>query len=471
MDLLRFTTESYAEVERLRAWGEALGRLGLRSDTVPARRALHGSIKSRTSASGFELSVLASVAQTLELKASAADNLLIALNIDGEATLLVDGVREPVAANDIVYLSSREPASLTFASDFRAFVVRVPRAAVSARLLAQASARAGRIAGEAGIGHVFAGFLQSIAESVETLSADELRPLELALAEFLVASLAGHEREGSFNGLTSSQAAIFSRVRRIIEARLGDPDISLAQIAKEERVSPRYLQKLFETTGQSFSTHLRSRRLERCRADLVDPLYEKMSISDICFRWGFNDPAHFSRVFREQYQASPRTFRHEAGLELARHLVRRISRGLPVNAEGLLMHVQQGEPTSARRRPKSAVPAALAAPTAPGVPPPWRLRRFQGPPHPRRPLHLQSPSRRWHPRCLRQPPPPRRPTVPTRWSPSRRPARAAARSRRPPDGAAARRAITCCARPRTRSIGAISATISSRCSKSTAATR
>jgi acetamidase/formamidase/AraC-like DNA-binding protein len=346
LDLLRFTTESYPEVGRLRAWREALERLGLRSDTAhDTARSLHGTLKSQTSTGGFELTLLTSVAQTLALKTDSTDSLTIVLHMDGDATLVAHGVRERVAISDIVYASSREQACLSFASDFRAFVVRVPNMAINARLLTPFSLRAGRLPGEAGIGHVFSGFLRSIAESVETLSVNELRPLELALGEFLVASLAGHEREGSFSGLTPSQAAIFSRVCRTIEARLGDPEISLALIAKDERVSPRYLQKLFETVGQNFSTYLRSRRLERCRAELVDPRYEKVSISDICFRWGFNDSAHFSRVFREQYGASPRTFRHEASLELARHLVRRISRGLPVNAEGLLLHaqlVQQG---------------------------------------------------------------------------------------------------------------------------------
>jgi acetamidase/formamidase/AraC-like DNA-binding protein len=341
LDLLRFTTESYAEGDRLRAWGEALVRLGLRCGAPQAAaRGLHGAITSRRSASGFDLIALAAFAQTIELKADGPDSLVIVLHLDGGVTLVADGVHARVATGDIIYASSREEARLTFTSDFRAFVIRVPRSAINARLLTPFSVRAGRLPGEAGIGHVFSGFLRSMAESVETLSLDELRPLELALAEFLVASLAGHNKEGSFSGLTPSQAAIFSRVCRTIEGNLADPDLALTSIAKEERVSPRYLQKLFEAVGQNFSLYLRSRRLERCRAELVDPLYEKVSIADVCFRWGFNDPAHFSRVFREQYGASPRTFRHEAGLELARHLVRRISRGLPVNAGSLLAHAQ-----------------------------------------------------------------------------------------------------------------------------------
>ncbi len=341
MDLLRFTTESYAEVDRLRAWSEALDRLGLRCGTpLGAGRPLHGTITSRRSASGFELIALAAFAQTVEFKVDGADSLVIVLHLDGGVTLVADGVRAPIAAGDIIYASSRDEAHLAFTSDFRVFAIRVPRSAINARLLTPFSLRAGRLPGEAGIGHVFSGFLRSIAESVETLTLDELRPLELALAEFLVASLAAHDKEGSFSGLTPSQAAIFSRVCRTIESRLADPDLGLTSIAKEERVSPRYLQKLFEAVGQNFSIYLRSRRLERCRAELVNPLYEKVSIADVCFRWGFNDPAYFSRVFREQYGASPRTFRHEAGLELARHLVRRISRGLPVNAGSLIVHAQ-----------------------------------------------------------------------------------------------------------------------------------
>ncbi|HEY3598943.1 MAG TPA: acetamidase/formamidase family protein [Paraburkholderia sp.] len=351
MDLLRFTTESYPEAQRLRAWHDVLDGLGLRSGAIRSARALHGTIQSRTSIGGFDLSVLNSVAQTLELKTSAADSLLIVMAVDGDATLVANDKREPVATHDIVYLPSRERASLVFDADFCAFVVRVPREAVSARLFAPSSMRAGRIAADAGIGHVFSGFLASIAESVDTLSVSELRPLELALAEFLVASLAGHQHEASISGLTSSQAAIFSRVCRSIDARLGNSNISLTLIAKEERVSSRYLQKLFETVGQSFSAYLRLHRLERCRAELVDPLYEKMSISDICFRWGFNDPAHFSRTFREQYQMSPRAFRHEASLELARHLVRRISRGVPFNAEALLVHAQPAARAAATSAP------------------------------------------------------------------------------------------------------------------------
>jgi acetamidase/formamidase/AraC-like DNA-binding protein len=352
LDALRFTTESYSERERQDAWRKALASVGLRIAAMPATRAFHGTVESWTSPGGFQFSLLASVGQTIELGPSAAGGLMIGLVLDGLATFTAEGEHEPLSINDLVCVPALDQGAMIFASAFRVLLVRAPHDAIGGRLFAASSLRAGRIGGAAGIGRVFAACLASIGESVGSLAPDELRPIELALSELIVASLAGHQRETNAARLSPAQAAIFSRVRRNIDAQLGDSELTLARIAKEQRVSSRYLQKLFEATGQSFSAYLRSRRLDRCRAELADPVYAKMSISDICFRWGFNDLAHFSRTFREQYGTSPRAFRHEASLALARQLVRRISRGLPSRADAPV----------ANRPPRAAAISGDAAP-------------------------------------------------------------------------------------------------------------
>jgi AraC-like DNA-binding protein len=56
-------------------------------------------------------------------------------------------------------------------------------------------------------------------------------------------------------------------------------------------------------------THIRRRRLERCRAELADPLHAGERVTEIALRWGFNDMPHFSRVFRAAFGASPRDYR------------------------------------------------------------------------------------------------------------------------------------------------------------------
>jgi AraC-like DNA-binding protein len=136
-----------------------------------------------------------------------------------------------------------------------------------------------------------------------------LRPIEIALSEFVIASL----WEGAaIRSLGSARAVLFHRICQAIEAKLDDCELSLQGFADEQHASPRYIQKLFGEAGFSFSQYLRQRRLERCRADLSSRAHEALSISEICFRWGFNDAAHFSRSFHTQYGITPRGFRRTA---------------------------------------------------------------------------------------------------------------------------------------------------------------
>ena len=82
-------------------------------------------------------------------------------------------------------------------------------------------------------------------------------------------------------------------------------------VAVQNHVSQRYIQKLFESSGTSFVNYVRARRLERCRFELGHPEYRHLSVSDICFRWGFNDAGHFSRVFRSEFDITPREYRRK----------------------------------------------------------------------------------------------------------------------------------------------------------------
>jgi len=77
---------------------------------------------------------------------------------------------------------------------------------------------------------------------------------------------------------------------------------------------PYYVQKLLHNVGQGFAGYVRDCRLERCRADLADRCLGSLSITEICFRWGFNDAAHFSRSFRARYGLAPKDFRKASGV-------------------------------------------------------------------------------------------------------------------------------------------------------------
>jgi AraC-like DNA-binding protein len=78
-----------------------------------------------------------------------------------------------------------------------------------------------------------------------------------------------------------------------------------------EGLSTRYVQKLFKGTGSTFGEYIKARRLERCRTDLSNRALAHFSIAELCYRWGFNDAANFSRAFTARFGLSPKAYRAE----------------------------------------------------------------------------------------------------------------------------------------------------------------
>jgi transcriptional regulator GlxA family with amidase domain len=95
-----------------------------------------------------------------------------------------------------------------------------------------------------------------------------------------------------------------------VRAHLSDPALDPDAIARAHAISVRALHALFEDTGESVSGLVRRERLARCYEDLALP--SGGSVTEIAFRWGFRDAAHFSRVFKREFELTPSEVRHAA---------------------------------------------------------------------------------------------------------------------------------------------------------------
>lgn len=111
-----------------------------------------------------------------------------------------------------------------------------------------------------------------------------------------------------FRGVPSHDE-VLSWVRSYIEQHLGDPTLSIEQIARAHYMSERSLQRLFQLHGTTVTRFIRETRLERCREQLCDPAWAREPIYRIGVRWGLHDPAHLSNLFRGAYGCAPREFR------------------------------------------------------------------------------------------------------------------------------------------------------------------
>jgi AraC family transcriptional activator of tynA and feaB len=116
--------------------------------------------------------------------------------------------------------------------------------------------------------------------------------------------------------LTASRYRItlMKRIKDFVDQNLGDPDMNTAMVARGVGMSSRYINDIFNDEETSLMRHIWKRRLENCRRDLLSQTPAGHRISDIAFRWGFNDLSHFSRTFKQSFALSPRDYRrHNAG--------------------------------------------------------------------------------------------------------------------------------------------------------------
>jgi len=149
------------------------------------------------------------------------------------------------------------------------------------------------------------GLLGVAAEQLRVINRelDELSDAGLAIAcqsvvDILDSALVvGPERPS----LNSSR---LTEVRHYIEDNLDDPRLYASTIAAAHGISVRTLQKLFSDEGTTVSSWIRERRLRACYRALSNAQRSE-TVTEVAFRWGFNDAAHFSRRFKQAFGVTP----------------------------------------------------------------------------------------------------------------------------------------------------------------------
>ena len=125
----------------------------------------------------------------------------------------------------------------------------------------------------------------------------------------LVAAILGPTRDAAeVAGRRGIRAARLHAIRAYIEANLSNPRLDVGTVAARHRVSTRYVQRLMETDGDTFSHYVLRLRLDRVAAMLNDPSH-KHRIGEIAFACGFNDLSYFNRSFKRRFGENPRRFR------------------------------------------------------------------------------------------------------------------------------------------------------------------
>jgi len=303
---LRAGTTSIGSVE---AWEEALGQhLAAAGITVSAHEAFRGTLRARV-LDVARLLHLEVPPHRLDAVPSAEDPAYqFVLPVEGSVRTTQETRSAVVEPGSFAVLDTTEPYGMTFPDAATLIVIRVPRQVIGIPpiLLRQVTSTAIGVDGDL-IATVMP-LLVRLADDLIVYSRHSPARLSYNLADLLTTVLLEHLSAVVPGG---SAYGLMLEITTYLDDHLGDPELSAESVASAHYISPRYLRKLFEGQHLKVSEWIRARRLESCRRQLVDPVLADEPISVIAGRWGFPDPAHFSRLFKATYGRSPRQLRRD----------------------------------------------------------------------------------------------------------------------------------------------------------------
>jgi AraC-like DNA-binding protein len=241
------------------------------------------------------------------------DDLLLGINVSGCSTARQRD-RDLMLRGGDAFLATRGVSGITVTRPTPVFFIgcRVPREAVAPLVgrvddipLRLVPPRSEALA-------LLLTYARAIADALP-LATPELQRLAVTHMHDLVAATIGATRDGLL--IAEGRGIAAARLRSIkadIIANLADGDLSVAEVAKRHRVTPRYVHMLFENEGLTFSTFVLGQRLARAHRMLCDPRFADRNISWVAFDVGFGDLSYFNREFRRRYASTPTDVRHSA---------------------------------------------------------------------------------------------------------------------------------------------------------------
>lgn len=236
---------------------------------------------------------------TLAGSQDAADRLVVTLVTEGEQVVEQGGRMALLRPGDLFVVDGAEHGTCHIPVRVRACVLVVPRAVVGVD-----APLPGKVPRSSPVGKLLGDHMRLLARDIAALPEAAARIAASAAGELvqLVAMTDAPDLDSR-----ALRVALLPQVRRYIERHLTDHEMSPSSIAAANAISVRTLHAMFATTGESVSAFIRRRRLESSRDDLL--ARPQLPVIDIARRWGFTNPSHFSRAFKQTFGAAPQHVR------------------------------------------------------------------------------------------------------------------------------------------------------------------
>lgn len=240
----------------------------------------------------------------------AADDVNVAIVLDGSgSTEVVDGLF-PFRAGDILYLRASWAATLRVEEPCRMLILRLSfRRFSNGQRFKFGDFKPRMASRESPLREAAWNYVHQVLPSLADSSLSTVAHAEQAFISLLSAiyAQAQHAAREPAQAHTRWDLLVLA-----VDTMLSDPDLSVARLSAALGISTRRVHRLFEDNGHRYGAYLLEQRLERAREDLRRPIHADLGVAQVAYRCGFNSASHFSRCFKLRYGVAPSAYRTPA---------------------------------------------------------------------------------------------------------------------------------------------------------------
>jgi AraC-like DNA-binding protein len=313
-DVMHFSTDALPERDRTAIWHDVFGRHIVEAQFEPIANARYFHEATLRSLPG--LSLITSTCggfraeRTRKIVAEGDDDLIFTVNTEGTAYASQLGRETPIAAYESVLLSSADIGAIAYPERARFVAFRIPRKTLAPVVSDIEAVLARRLPRSEAL-RLLTTYATAFDDQAMT-SPLSRQAFATHIEDLLVLSLGGNLDAAEVARSRGLRAARLKAIKNDILANISDERLSVSDVARRHRVTPRYVQLLFESDGRTFSEYVLEQRLAHACRMLTETKFADWTIGAIAFEAGFSNLSYFNRTFRRRYGATPSDVRAKA---------------------------------------------------------------------------------------------------------------------------------------------------------------
>src|SRR6476661_1990053 len=310
---IRFSTADLPEKDRVAMWREHYGRMSMKLDIEPINDApLECAILIRVLPGVQIMSTAMSpsrITRTREFLADGNGDLTFIINQSGSVVTQSRGRDVVLREGDAVLMSTGEVKVFDRPVHGGSLSFRIPRSILSAIVPDVDDVVMQLIPQKTEALKLLAGYAAPLFNDI-ALATPEFRRTAVNHLHDLVALALGAARDGVAAGHAIPAARLRMAKSYIVE-NSSRRELSVGAVAAHLGLTPRNLQRLFESEGTTFSEFLLLQRLSRAHRMLTEPRLAQNPVGSIAYDAGFGDLSYFNRSFKRRFGMTPRDVRND----------------------------------------------------------------------------------------------------------------------------------------------------------------